>query len=237
MHKKLTPAALPTCQEVVCNELRPGWILKTPGEGGLLICTPNRGLHLKSNLLPTLITGGFSMLFWNVNFAWLLFGFCMYQILIVPGVPLSSQYNHNTQGQKKLLPQSWTWKMGPLQSWILDSSHLGRIFHINHFFWGEMPKKTETSLQFFQPKKIENKSPHPIQSENFRTMMRGEIPKQKKSIQSKIPFKKMVQRLPSHPITKTPMLLGALVRSKSKGSDEQQVLRAALVCVSSGPGP
>lgn len=176
------------------------------------------------------------MLFWNVNFAWLFFGFCMYQILSVPGVPLSSQYNHNTQGQKKLLPQSWTWKMGPLQSWILDSSHLGRIFHINHFFWGEMPKKIETSLQFFQQKKSKTKvhiqsNPKIFEPWWGEKFLNKKNPSNPRSHQKNGP----TPSVPSH--HQNTMLLGALVRSKSKGSDEQQVLRAALVCVSSGPGP
>lgn len=63
-----------------------------------------------------------------------------------------------------------------------------------------MPKKTETSLQFFQQKKSKTKVHIQSNPKIFEPWWIREIPKQKKSIQSKIPFKKMVQRLPSHPI-------------------------------------
>ena len=90
--RSLPPLHFQPCQEVVCNELRPGWILKTPGEGGLLICTPNRGLHLKFSLVPTLITGAIFGRCWVFDVV-LICKLCMtivwYQVLWCPVSPFA----------------------------------------------------------------------------------------------------------------------------------------------------
>lgn len=82
---------------------------------------------------------------------------------------------------------------------ILVSSHWGPIFHMNHFFGGEIPKRQKPLSSSSSQKKSKTKVHIQFNPKIFEPWWIREIPKQKKSIQSKIPVKKMVQR-PSHPI-------------------------------------
>ena len=177
------------------------------------------------------------MLFWNVNFAWLFFGFLhVSKFWVCPVSPFPHSIITTPKDKKNSSHNHGRGKWDLSNPWILDSSHLGRIFHINHFFWGEMPKKIETSLQFFQQKKSKTKvhiqsNPKIFEPWWGEKFLNKKNPSNPRSHQKNGP----TPSVPSH--HQNTMLLGALVRSKSKGSDEQQVLRAALVCVSSGPGP